>query len=297
MKKLWEILTWVPPDLWEDYLGNASLALHSWFWAWILGQVSRLVSLLMSFCLVLPTEFVQSGGFTKLYAASIVLSFAVLRGGVGIKVLRTLWGKRGKFNIRDSYGLVFRSFVAVSLITLAPKLFTLIAAVSANIASSLAPLVRLDLSVAPLSGTEELSLVIFVVVIGANAVRLLVYYAIRNVYMLVLLLALPAAAFRWAATGKQAHLEKLAQEMGGLLLVQIIHVFLFILMVQLGEHPGRTHPVFWNLLTQIGAMQLMLKTDTLLDIFLGLKLPNTPTEQTEQILEFLKTKGASLFEG
>lgn len=297
--QLLKLLNWRPPDLWETYFPDVSLSLQTYLWGWILNQLSCLLQTLISFCLVLPTEFIQGADFTKFYLISVVFGFAFLRGGVGVRIIKTLWHKKGRFTTEDGYELVFRGFVSVIVVTLAPKLFSVFSTLSVNLTASLSPLATLDLNLVPTTGSEEISLIILAIVIGISAVRLLVFYAVRNVYLLLLLLVFPIATFRWVATGSLSHLEKIGRELGGILLIQIIHVFLFALMVQLGQSsvPEGIRPVFWGLFTQIGAMQLMLNSDLLLELVLGRKVSFAVSDQTDKILEFVKSKGASLLEG
>ena len=269
---IWAILTWAPPDIWADppqFVQSWQESILLWFGAQVTGAVQLVGNLLLSF----PIHFLQTPHFHSIYTLLAVFALVLLPGLLTYRFIRAVLGEsRWAFANQQDIVLFVVRFLAVSAIVFqAPGIFIVFARIANSVVKGLLGTAQLTLisDALPSGMGVELALIMLLVWVLIYALRVITYYAVRNIHLIVLLLSTPAVLVRWVLSGESEQVEQWLNQFIGLLIIQVAHALLLVVLTHLvnaGPPPEASSELakLWVIMAQIGVMELMLRTQHLL---------------------------------
>lgn len=278
LRFLWE---WTPPDIWE----NPPAFLTRWqesLFLWIGRQVSEVVKMLGSLLLSFPTHFIETPGFQQLYSLVTVVALVFLPAMLAYRFIRAVMGERrwAFLNQQDIILFIVRFLILTAVVLRAPQLFVVFSSLANRIVASFLDMGDFTLVVQPYG--LELIIVGLLITIVFYALRLIIYYAVRNFQLVTLLLTTPFVLVRWVIFGDSGKVESWLNQLLSLVVVQVLHAFLLIVLTRLmalepsPETSGKVSKL-WAAMVQIGAMELMLRPQIILGNILSYQPVDEPT--------------------
>lgn len=290
LRYLWMLATWKPErDLWGMLYDVPALqeladSVRYSVAGWIGNQMSEMLKLLSSLLLSFPTHFIEMPAFTEIYylvtASALLLMPAIL-------VFRSVSAIAGSskwhmIEAGDLVGTIVKFAVSSLFCFRAPWIFVVLMDGANSMVSSLISQAQVNLLYDSLTKGVGVDLIIvsLLVVVLVYSVRLIVYYAVRNMHLLWLLLQTPVVLVRWAVFQADILLDWWNQILG-LILVQVLHALLFLILVKFvnaGPPPGVSAKLskLWLVLGQIGIMELMIKPNLIMRYVVNIVPLNTP---------------------
>lgn len=286
LRFLWE---WKPTNIWEqspDFIvqWQESVLL------WIGNQVSELVRLTSSLLLSFPTHFLETPQFQQLYALVLMFALVFLPACMAYRILRAVMGNRrwAFVDQRDVILFVVRFFVLVAVVLKAPQVFIIFSRLANQIVAILLGASNFNLAFYPRAMGLEIILISLLIIIVFYSIRIIIYYAVRNFQLIVLILTTPVVLVRWVIFGDSHRVETWLNQFLGLLIVQVLHAFILVVLARLvglepSEANGKLTKV-WAAMVQIGAMELMLRPELILGHIVSF-------QSLDQQLQIQKTAG------
>lgn len=272
---------WTPPDIWEnppDFVLGWQESLLSW----VGNQVSELVKLTSSLLLSFPTHFIETPGFKQLYALVTVIALVFLPSCMAYRFVRAVMGDRrwAFVDQRDVILFIVRLLVLAAVILKAPQIFVLFSQLANQAVAIFLSLADFDLIVHP-HGLELIILALLITIVF-YALRLIIYYAVRNFHLIILVLTIPFVLVRWVIFGDSSKIEAWLNQLIGLVAVQVLHAFILMILARLVglEAPpdtGGKLTKLWAAMVQIGAMELMLRPQIVLGTIISYQPIDEPT--------------------
>ncbi len=280
LRFLWE---WTPPDIWENPPGFI-LGWQESFLSWVGNQVSGLVNLTGTLLLSFPTHFIETSGFQQLYSLVTVIALVFLPACMAYRFVRAVMGDRkwAFLDQRDVIFFVVRFLVLTAVILKAPQIFVLFSQLANQIVSTFLSLADFGVIGQP-HGLELIILALLITIIF-YALRLIIYYAVRNFHLIILILTTPFVLVRWVIFGDSSRVEMWLNQLIGLIAVQVLHAFILVILAHLmvldppPETSGKLTKL-WAAMVQIGAMELMLRPQ----IVLGNIISYQPIDQPDHL--------------
>lgn len=283
---LWE---WKPTNIWEqspDFIvqWQESVLL------WIGNQVSELVRLTSSLLLSFPTHFLETPQFQQLYALVLVFALVFLPACMAYRILRAVMGNRrwAFVDQRDVILFVVRFLVLIAVVLKAPQVFIIFSHLANQIVAILLGASSFGLALYPGSTGFEVIFIGLLITIIFYSVKLIIYYAVRNFQLIILILTTPVVLVRWVIFGDSHRVETWLNQFFGLLVVQVLHAFILVILTHLIRlEPSDTNSKLtkvWAAMVQIGAMELMLRPELILGHIVSF-------QSLDQQLQIQKTAG------
>lgn len=277
---LWE---WTPPDIWANP-PDLILGWQDSLLLWIGNQVSGLVSLTGSLLLSFPTHFLETAQFKQLYSLVTITALVFLPGCMVYRFLRAVMGDRrwAFMDQQDVILFIVRFAALTALILKAPEIFIIFSRLANQMVIVLLGITNVGLLYQPSSLGLELIILALLVTIVFYAIRLIIYYAVRNFHLIILVLTTPFVLVRWVIFGDSSKIETWLNQLIGLIAVQILHAFILVILAHLvGLEPppdtsGKLTKV-WAAMVQIGAMELMLRPQIVLGNIISYQPIDEPT--------------------
>ena len=185
---------------------------------------------------------------------------------------------------RDVILFVVRFLILTAVILKAPQIFVIFSRLANQVVTILLGLANLGLVFQPNAHGLELIILALLITIVFYAIKLIVYYAVRNFHLVILILTTPFVLVRWVIFGDSSKVEAWLNQLIGLIAVQILHAFILVILAHLvgldppPETSGKLTKL-WAAMVQIGAMELMLRPQ----IVLGNIISYQPIDQPAHI--------------
>lgn len=296
LRFLWE---WTPPDIWEnppDFILDWQTSIL----LWVGNQVSGLVRITGSLLLSFPTHFIETMQFQQLYSLVTVVALVFLPACMAYRFIRAIMGDRrwAFVDQRDVILFIVRFLVLTAVIVKAPQMFVIFSRMANQAVTILLSLANLDLIFQPNALGLELIILALLITIVFYALRLIIYYAVRNFHLIILVLTIPFVLVRWVIFGDSSKIEAWLNQLIGLVIVQVLHAFILVILAYLvgidppPETSGKLTKL-WAAMVQIGAMELMLRPQ----IVLGSIISFQPIDQPTIKLGSLTSKAKQLVGG
>lgn len=268
--KVWEVLTWTPPDL---YTGEQWQAVSHSLLNLMAEQIALLLSRISSILLSFPLHFLEHAGFLTLYKLILVGSLLfiptiLIYRTVGLVISAHQFKAISRYDILYSF---LRFLIIAAIMDQVPWIFSLLCNAANNITQELVANLQLNFIYysAPEGFTADFAIIVLLIGIFVSGVRLLLYYAVRNATLIWLLLIAPVTLIRWSTNGNKKLLDQWLEQIFSLTLIQIIHALLLITMSQIisagpPSTANKETAILYFALVQIGIVELMTKAPYLL---------------------------------
>lgn len=227
--------------------------------SWVAVQVMYVTQVFSSLLLSTPSEFILSQEFRDLYLFMNMVSLGMMLPIIGWSGLKNIMGRA---EVEETVSLIYSLLYVPLYSAIAPAVLFLVINVGNNMAQLLLT-VFLDVPVHEglLPKTFQVGLFIFLVVYLVLLVRLIMFYCYRNYALLVLLVIAPVGFVFWSLPTQSKKMEKWAQEILSLIVVQVMHAVQLAILVTLTMGVNSiTKNSSDVLFIQIGAMLFMIST-------------------------------------
>lgn len=220
----------------------------------IVNQIMHVTDLLVNLMMEIPLEFLNSPGFRDLYSTIVQLTLAIITPIVMYFGLKMMLGKITETQMWES----IKRFLFLPLfIVMMPVVIRKMIIIVNRISNQLLDLNRARHLFYPdqLSPVLILAAILLLFYLG----KVLLWYAVRNIKMIFMIIVAPLLSVLWCFPGKYSGFDKWMNEMATLLFTQVAHIIQLLILLKISA--GQSGSAMKQIVMQIGLLILMTQTE------------------------------------